>query len=314
MKISVKVTVTYYRSLQMQDLNDKITGNDLSAAEWNEPASEIQNVIEGLGITLSGADLNQLGKGIAGYAANGDYYTDSGAADAYVLTQIGSKQAPSAYTEGFHTVFKAGNANTGASTINVSGLGVVAIKTPGGADLSADDIQANATIELRYDSANGWFEILSLLATAGRLVQVVNIQDGAVATGTALIPDDNAKPQNTEGDEYMVLAITPIDSSNILEITIYMHFESTASDVMVMALFQDSTADAIATSLVGKSSSQAGILSFKYRMVAGTISATTFKVRMGSNAVGTTTFNGRAGAPRHNGTIASSITVKEIQA
>ena len=49
----------------MQDLNDKVTGGTLTAAEWNEVPSELQNVIEGLGITLSGADLNQLGKAIS---------------------------------------------------------------------------------------------------------------------------------------------------------------------------------------------------------------------------------------------------------
>ena len=81
----------------MQDLNDKITGNSLTAPEWNEVPSEIQNIIEGLGITLSGGDLNQLGKAIAGYVANGSFYTDSGAADAYVLSVIGSKQALPAY-------------------------------------------------------------------------------------------------------------------------------------------------------------------------------------------------------------------------
>ena len=65
----------------MEDLNDKVTAGTLTAAEWNQVPSEIQNVIENLGITLSGADLNQLGKGIAGYIANGTFYTDSGAAE-----------------------------------------------------------------------------------------------------------------------------------------------------------------------------------------------------------------------------------------
>ncbi len=84
----------------MEDLNDKITGGTLLATEWNQVPSEIQNVIEGLSISLSAGDLDQLGKGIAGYVANGTFYTDSGIADAYVLTQIGLKQGPTAYTDG----------------------------------------------------------------------------------------------------------------------------------------------------------------------------------------------------------------------
>ena len=47
-----------------------------------EVPSEIQNIIETFGIALSSGDLNQLGKAISGYIANGTFYTDSGAADA----------------------------------------------------------------------------------------------------------------------------------------------------------------------------------------------------------------------------------------
>lgn len=144
----------------MQDLNDKITGNNLSAAEWNEVPSEIQNVIEGLGIALSGADLNQLGKSIAGYVANGTFYTDSGAADAYVLTKIGIKQSPTAYTDGMQALYRSGNSNTGASTINVAGLGVKDIKNSSGADLTSGDIVSGKLTRLIYDLANDWFEII----------------------------------------------------------------------------------------------------------------------------------------------------------
>lgn len=141
----------------MQDLNDKITGNSLTAAEWNEVPSEIQNVIEGLGIALSGGDLNQLGKAIAGYAANGSFYTDSGAADAYVLSVIGSKQALPEYTDGMEIAWLADNANTGASTVNVAGLGVKDIKTLGGNIPAAGDVSVTAINYARYDLANGWF-------------------------------------------------------------------------------------------------------------------------------------------------------------
>src|SRR5512139_1845356 len=100
----------------MQDLNDKVTGNSLSADEWNQVPSEIQNVIESLGIALSGVDLNQLGKAIAGYAGNGDFYTDSGVANAYVLSPIGLKKSPHAYVDGLRIRFRVGNSNTGPST------------------------------------------------------------------------------------------------------------------------------------------------------------------------------------------------------
>jgi len=138
----------------MQDLNDKITGNTLTAAEWNEPPSEIQNVIENTGQTLSSGDLNQLGKGIAMYASNGDAYTDTGIADAYVLSVIGSKQAPPDLVNLMKFRFTPGNDCTGACTANPAGLGVTNIKLAGGTvNPVAGDISTSADCELVYKTS-----------------------------------------------------------------------------------------------------------------------------------------------------------------
>lgn len=142
----------------MQDLNDKVTGGTLTAAEWNEVPSEIQNVIEGLGITLSGADLNQLGKAISGYVANGDFYTDSGIVNAYVLTTIGSKQSPTAYTDGMRVSFIPGNTSTGATTVNVAGLGVKSVQTENSTVLPSGALPTNLNADLRFSvSADAFF-------------------------------------------------------------------------------------------------------------------------------------------------------------
>jgi hypothetical protein len=138
----------------MQDLNDKITGNTLTAAEWNEVPSEIQNVIENLGQTLTSGDLNQLGKAIGGYVANGLFYSESGIADAYVLSVVGLKQRAPAYAIGFKIQFIAGNTNTGASTVNVAGLGVKDLKIAGGATVPAGYIKANELNEATFDGAD----------------------------------------------------------------------------------------------------------------------------------------------------------------
>lgn len=140
----------------MQDLNDKVTGGSLSASEWNEVPSELQNVIEGLGQGLSSSDLNQLGKSIAGYAASGDFYTDSGVADAYVLTPIGSKQAPPTYANGngLRIRFAAGNTNTGPSTVNVATLGVKSLLGEDGKALIANDLIAGTVYTFDYDGTD----------------------------------------------------------------------------------------------------------------------------------------------------------------
>ena len=151
------------------------------------------------------------------------------------------------------------------------------------------------------------------------VVQVVNVQDGAVATGTTTMPVDDTVPQNTEGDEYMALAITPKNTNNTLIIEAIVHITGTvaANQIFGVALFQDATAGALAVGHQAESSATTGVvqnIKFNHKMTAGTTSATTFKIRAGDTAAGTTTFNGSGGGRRFGGVLASSITITEIAA
>lgn len=141
----------------MEDLNDKLTGENLPATEWNQVPSEIQNVIEKTGQSLSSGDVDQLGKGVAAYAAGGEYYIDSGAADAYVLGVVGSKQSPPVYFDGMKIRFDPTNNNTGASTVNVATLGVKALKRQDGSALSSGDLQSGVEAQFSYRSGAGYF-------------------------------------------------------------------------------------------------------------------------------------------------------------
>lgn len=86
-----------------------------------------------------------------------DYKVDTGAANAYVITP---SPAITAYTTGQIFSFKAVNANTTASTLNVNGLGVKTIKKlSGGFDLVANDIIAGAVVVVEYDGTN--FQLIS---------------------------------------------------------------------------------------------------------------------------------------------------------
>jgi len=153
---------------------------------------------------------------------------------------------------------------------------------------------------------------------AGSTIQEVNTQTGAVATGTTIMPVDDTIPQNNEGDEYMTLAITPTNTNNKLKIEIIASIShSGAAITCTAALFQDSTADALAAqshTLAGAGASgYIETLTLTHYMTAGTTSATTFKLRLGGAVAGTTTFNGFGGARKLGGVMASSITIKEIQ-
>ena len=174
---------------------------------------------------------------------------------------------------------------------------------------------ASATAAKKVAFVN--FGVAASQLPAGTLVQSVATQTGAVATGSNAMFLDDTIPQNTEGDEYMTRAITPTNSSNVLEIEVHWIGASTggSSAFMIVGLFQDTTANALAAAWAPcGASGQAIDVHFIHRMTAGTTSATTFKVRAGDNAGGTATFNGRASGRQLGGVMASSIVVREIKA
>lgn len=147
------------------------------------------------------------------------------------------------------------------------------------------------------------------------VLQIVHTQTGAVATGTTVMPLDDTIPQNTEGDEYMTRAITPTSATNKLLIeALWIGANNVTSGNIGVALFQDTTAGALATS-IGVSSVAGDMIAvpLRHEMVAGTTSATTFKIRAGGHSAGTTTFNGRGGGRIHGGVMASSIRIAEIK-
>lgn len=182
----------------MELLNDKVTTETLPAVEWNQVPSELQNVITQTGQALTNADLNQVGKGVAEYVANGNFYTDSGIADAYVLTGIGSKQSIQSYVNGMEVGFIPTNTNTGASTVNVAGLGVKNIVDTG----TAGTIQSGALLLLQFRSGSDDFEISN-----------VNTHAAVEEDGTPIVVNPDA--HNFIGD-----GVSVVDNANTADITI----------------------------------------------------------------------------------------------
>ena len=182
--------------------------------------------------------------------------------------------------------------------------------TSGYSQLDAPAIAGDQTFTLP-----GTGGTLDRLNRIGNVIQVVSYQTGAVATGTTLIPLDDTIPQNTEGNEYMTLAITPTNANNKLFIQVVFNGTSSALNTLTVALFQDTTANALASSWTTVTASgYVESLCLSHYMTAGTISSTTFKTRAGCNLAGTTTFNGIGGARYLGGVLASSMTITEIAA
>jgi len=80
-----------------------------------------------------------------------DYAADSVGTDAYAITIT---PAITTYATGQVFTFKAGTANTGACTLNVSGLGAKTIKKDVSSDLATGDILANQIVMVEYDGTN----------------------------------------------------------------------------------------------------------------------------------------------------------------
>lgn len=149
---------------------------------------------------------------------------------------------------------------------------------------------------------------------SGSCVQRVYTNTTAVATGTTTIPNDDTIPQNTEGDQYMSQAITPKATTNELEIEVVILLSSSiAPAVMSVALFQDTTANAIAavSETMSTNTLAPHTIKLKYNMPAGTTSSTTFKVRAGAHSAGTTTFNGFNSTRMFGAITKSNIVIKE---
>lgn len=148
------------------NINNKIEGSVYSSDEWNEFKNEVQNIISSSGQTLAGNSL-QLQQAVTRFVANASSYTDSGVANAYSLVAIDTNTVISEYIDGAVMTFKAGNANTGSSTLAIAGLPAKTIKKDGFAsDLVTGDIIAGKVYNAFYSLADDAVEISQYSATS----------------------------------------------------------------------------------------------------------------------------------------------------
>ena len=160
----------------------------MAIKDWSTTAASNTNAATGVNFDegMAPSDVNNSARELMAqvaamvadvYTGKGPYYADSGAADAYVLT---ADPAISAYSAGQVFAFTTSNANTGASTINVNGVGATAIKVRGAA-LAGGEIQANRVTLVGYNGTD-----FDLLTPADAYTDFLRL-DGA-STPTADIP------------------------------------------------------------------------------------------------------------------------------
>lgn len=151
----------------MRDFSNKIDNTApaasgvLTAAEDNVRFKEMENAVTTAGITLDGptgpdTDLFHLAQAIARYASGGVMCQDTGTANAYVLGSVGGFKLPKAYFKGMLVIWYPAGTSSGASTINVNGIGLKSLRNSVGDALVAGDVAANTLTMATYDpAANG---------------------------------------------------------------------------------------------------------------------------------------------------------------
>jgi len=128
--------------------------------------------------------LTQSLRAIDTYLGDGRFVVATGSANAYVLTPT---IAIPSYSNGLLISFVANFANTGAATVNISGLGAKALKKFNDQVLETGDIEVNQIVVIRYDLTGNYFQILSSTAAvtgSGALVRATSPTLVTPALGT----------------------------------------------------------------------------------------------------------------------------------
>lgn len=123
------------------------------------------------------------------------YAVATGVANTYAVTL---NPAPTAYIDGMGIVVKINITSTGASTLNVNGLGAKAIKDSLGNPITSGGLNVNTPYTFRYESTSGSFIVQGKggggnLQPNQALAGFTFTNDNGLQTGTG---DPNLKPEN----------------------------------------------------------------------------------------------------------------------
>ncbi|MGJ7611163.1 MULTISPECIES: gp53-like domain-containing protein [unclassified Variovorax] len=131
------------------------------ASFLNGMQQELLNILTAAGITPSKTVYNQL---LAAMRSNALIYaTDTGAANAAVLTYA---PAVTALVDGMVLWFKAKAANTGATTLNVNGLGATPVVGGAQTALQGGEIVANGRCQVIYSATLAAFVLIECTGAA----------------------------------------------------------------------------------------------------------------------------------------------------
>lgn len=216
----------------------------------------------------------------------------------------------SAGTSGQALVSNGAGALPSFATLGFAGGGT------GATSLSSGVIQSNGSVLSSLGVGSASQVLFNSAGTVGwsftGILQVVSTSTSASVdtSGGSAIPDDDTIPQNTEGTEILTLAITPISSSSSLWIMFTGGGTPSASTSTIVALFVDSTANALAAQYVNTSSaSRVSSAVLDFIVASSSTSARTYKIRIGGGGY---KVNNIGSGQAFNGTASTTLTIIEF--
>jgi hypothetical protein len=130
-------------------------------------------------------DFSTISNATNDLATYSNYVTDTGVADAYIANYP-ANIVTTTVTAGLRLQFKAANANTGASNLQVQvnsvSIGSGAIRLTDGTALAANTIVANAIVDVQYDGTN--FQLLSDSSGGKEVITDLTVSGNLAVTGT----------------------------------------------------------------------------------------------------------------------------------
>ena len=158
----------------------------------------------------------------------------------------------------------------------------------------------------------------SALGSAGKVLQVARSTTSSVVTCGTNIPWDDTIPQNTEGNEVLATAITPLSATSTLYIKFFCNGNHSGSggNGTMAALFVDSTANAI--SVFGSQNQGANwqtTISIAASVASSSTTSRTYKARVGSSGGVTFYVNGdNVGTRVFGGASTAILEIWEVEA
>ena len=144
-------------------LETKVTGNTLPADEWDDVPSELKNLIEGSGQTLTTGDLEMLEKAVTSYAMGAEFYATSGSATTVQLDPVGTRSLPGPLKTGMLVRWRPAETCPGGNIFLRVGAIQHSLKDESGANLEVSAYDANHDAVARFNETGTVWQLVSSL-------------------------------------------------------------------------------------------------------------------------------------------------------